>query len=60
MNRLLAALTRNWGLKLTALFLAIVVFYWVRGSIRRSQQGEGDRPPPFPTKVPAHAAVPLR
>lgn len=59
MNRLLAALTRNWGLKLTALCLAIVVFYWVRGSIRRSQLGEGDKPP-FPTKVSTHEAVPLR
>ena len=45
MKRLLAALTRNWGLKLTALCLAVVVFYWVRGSIRRSQQGEGDKNP---------------
>ena len=59
MKRLLAALTRNWGLKLTALCLAIVVFYWVRGSIRRSQEGEGDKTP-FPTKVPTHEAVPLR
>ena len=59
MNRLLAALTRNWGLKLTALCLAIVVFYWVPVSIRRSQQGEGDKTP-FPTKVPTHEAVPLR
>lgn len=60
MNRLLAALTRNWGLKLTALSLAVVVFYWVRGSIRRSEQGEGDRNP-FSTKVTTpHAAVPLR
>lgn len=59
MKRLLAALTRNWGLKLTALCLAVVVFYWVRGSIRRSQQGEGDKTP-FPTKVPTHEAAPLR
>lgn len=59
MKRLLAALTRNWGLKLTALCLAVVIFYWVRGSIRRSQQGEGDTTP-FPTKVPTHEAVSLR
>ena len=59
MKRLLAALTRNWGLKLTALCLAVVIFYWVRGSIRRSQQGEGDTTP-FSTKAPTHEAAPLR
>lgn len=58
MKRLLAAFTRNWGLKLTALFLAIVIFYWVRGSIRRGEQADGR--PPFPTKATPHAAVPLR
>ena len=47
------------GCNLIGHCLAIVVFYWVRGSIRRSQQGEGDKTP-FPTKVPTHEAVPLR
>ncbi len=41
MKKLLGALTRNWGLKLASLFLAIVIFYWVRGSIGRSQQDGG-------------------
>ena len=48
MKRLLAALTRNWGLKLTALCLAIVVFYWVRGSIRRSRQDPVPHESPHP------------
>ncbi len=49
MKKLLGALTRNWGLKLASLFLAIVIFYWVRGSIGRSQQDGGAIP--LPVKV---------
>lgn len=34
MKNFFSFITRNWGLKLLALILAIVVFYGVRGSIR--------------------------
>lgn len=48
--------TRNWGLKLLALILALVVFYGVRGSIRGSYQHVD---PAIFMKGPAHA-VPAR
>lgn len=36
MKNNLSIFTHNWGTKLIALILAIVVFYWVRSSIRGS------------------------
>ena len=45
----LAFLTDNWGIKLLALVLALVVFYVVRGSIRS----------PRPRFSPLAPAVPV-
>lgn len=46
--------TRNWGLKLLSLILAIVVFYAVRDSIH-SSRGHGNTPSFM--KGPADAAT---
>lgn len=55
MKAVLSLFTHNWGTKLISLILAIVVFYWVRGSIR------GSRPAGIPTssfmKGPSNAAT---
>jgi hypothetical protein len=52
MNTFISLFTRNWGLKLLALVLALVVYYSMRDSIRSSQS----RPtaPAF-LKGPSHA-----
>ncbi len=53
MKNFLALFTRNWGLKLLALVLALVVFYGVRGSIR------GPQPNAFaPQDAPQENAAP--
>lgn len=55
MNRFLSLFTHNWGTKLIALTLAVIVFYWVRGSIRGGRSTGADRTPNF-MKGPANAA----
>lgn len=60
MKRLFSVFTRNWGLKLLALALALAVFYAVRGSIRAPQhegrpfQYQYDDHAPKSVKAPAH------
>lgn len=54
MNRFLSLFTHNWGLKLIALILAIIVFYWVRGSIRGNRPTNGGVSPNF-MKGPSNA-----
>lgn len=53
MKRLLHVFTRNWGLKLLALALALAVFYAVRGSIRAPRSVERHQIP-LPGKAPVH------
>lgn len=44
MNNYFSFLTRNWGLKLLALILALVVFYGVRSSTRGHRVTGRDTP----------------
>lgn len=55
MNRFLSLFTHNWGTKLIALILAVIVFYWVRGSIRGNRPTTGGASSNF-MKGPVNAA----
>ncbi len=39
MKKFISLFTRNWGLKLLALILALVAFYGIRGSFRGRRVG---------------------
>ncbi len=54
MKKIVSVFSRNWGLKLLAFILALVVFYGVRGSFRGHRVG-GDTQHFF-MKGPSRAA----